>query len=67
MSAAGRERTVFCVSDHTGVTAEVLAHSLVARFDDIDARYLTRPFVDDADKVDALVDEIDAEIGRAHV
>jgi len=60
MSSQGLERTVFCVSDHTGVTAEVLAHSLVARFDDIDARYVTRPFVDDVAKVDALVEEIGA-------
>lgn len=59
MTAPGPERIVFCVSDHTGVTAEVLAHSLVARFDDIVARYVTRPFVDNADKVDALVEEID--------
>ena len=53
-------RTVFCVSDHTGVTAEVLAHSLMARFEDVEATYLTRPFVDDAKKVDALVNEIDS-------
>ena len=59
-------RFVFCVSDHTGVTAEVLAHSLVARFDEIDARYETRPFVDDVSKVEAVVAEIDriGEIGR---
>lgn len=60
MSEAGSERTVFCVSDHTGVTAEVLAHSLMARFEDVEATYVTRPFVDDAAKVDAVVDEIDA-------
>lgn len=52
-------RTVFCVSDHTGVTAEVLAHSLMARFEDVEATYVTRPFVDDATKVDGLVGEID--------
>lgn len=52
-------RPVFCVSDHTGVTAEVLAHSLAARFEGLDARYETRPFVDDTPKVEALVQEID--------
>jgi regulator of PEP synthase PpsR (kinase-PPPase family) len=60
VSSAGSERTVFCVSDHTGVTAEVLAHSLMARFENIDAIYETRPFVDDSTKVDAVVAEIDA-------
>lgn len=60
MTSAGSERAVFCVSDHTGVTAEVLAHSLMARFENIDATYETRPFVDDAAKVDAVVAEIDA-------
>ena len=59
MSAPLPERTVFCVSDHTGVTAEVMAHSLVTRFDSVAAHYVTRPFVDDAAKVDALVKEID--------
>ncbi len=52
-------RVVYCVSDHTGVTAEVLAHSLVARFEDLDVHYETRPFVDDGPKVEALVAEID--------
>lgn len=60
MSAARSVRTVFCVSDHTGVTAEVLAHSLMARFEHIDSHYVTRPFVDDAGKVGGVVDEIDA-------
>lgn len=55
---SGDLRTVFCVSDHTGVTAEVLAHSLIARFDGLEARYETRPFVDDAPKVEATVAEI---------
>lgn len=51
-------RAVFCVSDHTGVTAEAMAHSLVARFDGVEAHYITRPFVDDGTKVEALVAEI---------
>ena len=54
-------RTVFCVSDHTGVTATAMAHSLIARFDGVEAQYVTRPFTDDAAKVEALVAEIDEE------
>lgn len=64
MAVSQETRTVFCVSDHTGVTAEVIAHSLMSRFDGIDARYLTRPFVDNAAKMRSLVDEIDQEAAR---
>lgn len=35
-----------------------MAHSLIARFDGIEAHYITRPFVDDTAKVEALVEEI---------
>ena len=59
MSPPREERTVLCVSDHTGVTAEAMAHSLIARFDNVEAHYETRPFVDDGAKVEALVKEID--------
>ena len=53
-------RPVVCVSDHTGLTAATFAHSLVARFDGIEAAYLLRPFVDNREKVDAVVAEVDA-------
>ncbi len=54
-------RTVFCVSDHTGVTAEVFAHSLMARFDDVPARYVVRSFVNN----DERIAEVNAEIAKA--
>jgi len=57
------ERTVFCVSDHTGVTAEAFAHSLISRFHLVQATYSTRPFVDTVEKVAAVVAEIDAVPG----
>ena len=58
VTAGDIERTVYCVSDHTGVTAEAMAHSLIARFEGVHATYLTRPFIDDLPKVEALVVEI---------
>jgi len=61
---SSESRAVFCVSDHTGVTAEVLAHSLMARFEGLETRYETRPFVDDEPKVEALVAEIN-RVGAA--
>ncbi len=53
-------RTVVCVSDHTGLTAEAFAHSLISRFPQIEADYVIRPFVDSVEKAHAVVDEIDA-------
>ena len=50
-------RRVYFVSDHTGVTAEVLGHSLLARFDHLDIDTATRPFVNTAERAEALVDE----------
>ena len=54
------ERTVFFVSDHTGITAEVLGHSLLVRFEGLGFRYLTRPFIDSPDKAAEVVAEIRA-------
>lgn len=51
-------RSVYFVSDHTGVTAEVLGHSLLARFGEVSMRTHTRPFVNTLQRADALVDEL---------
>jgi len=53
-------RTIVCVSDHTGLTAEAFAHSLISRFPQIEAGYVVRPFVDSVEKAEAVVAEIDA-------
>jgi regulator of PEP synthase PpsR (kinase-PPPase family) len=49
---------VYFVSDHTGVTAEVIGHSLLARFDEESIETRTRPFVDSLERADALVAEL---------
>ncbi|HEX7022823.1 MAG TPA: pyruvate, water dikinase regulatory protein [Trueperaceae bacterium] len=51
--------TVFFVSDHTGITAEVLGHSLLARFEGLELRQVTRPFIDSAQKAQPVVQEIE--------
>jgi len=56
--AATGARHVYFVSDHTGVTAEVLGHSLLARFDEEALVTSTRPFVDSLERADALVAEL---------
>ena len=43
-------RTVFFISDGTGITAETLGHSLLAQFQDCRFRQVRIPFVDDLDK-----------------
>ena len=39
-------RTVFFVSDRTGITAEMLGNSLLTQFEDFRFERLTIPFVD---------------------
>jgi regulator of PEP synthase PpsR (kinase-PPPase family) len=56
-----RDRTVFFVSDGTGLTAEALGHSLLTQFDGIRFTPAVIPFVDSADRAREAVERI----GRA--
>ncbi len=51
---------VYFVSDHTGVTAEVLGHSLLARFEGLEVHGVTRPFINTPERVDGLRVELEA-------
>jgi len=53
------QRTVFFVSDQTGVTAETLGHSLLTQFDSVEFKLVTVPFVDDVDKAIQVARRID--------
>jgi regulator of PEP synthase PpsR (kinase-PPPase family) len=53
------ERTVFFISDQTGVTAETLGHSLLTQFDSQNFRQVTLPFIDSVDKAHEAVRKID--------
>ena len=44
------KRTVFFVSDRTGITAETLGHSLLTQFDGVKFKQRTVPFIDSVDK-----------------
>ena len=57
-------RTVFFVSDGTGITAETLGHSLLAQFPDTEFRQVRMPFVDSSEKITECVAKIEAA-GRA--
>ncbi len=56
-ASAMTERTVFFVSDGTGITAETFGNSILAQFP-AKARHVRRPFIDTVDKALAVVDEI---------
>jgi [pyruvate, water dikinase]-phosphate phosphotransferase / [pyruvate, water dikinase] kinase len=51
-------RTVFFISDRTGITAEMLGNSLLTQFEGFDFQRLTIPFVDSPEKVDAVVQQV---------
>jgi len=53
------ERTVFFISDQTGVTAETLGHSLLTQFDSQNFHQVTLPFIDSVDKAHEAVRKID--------
>ncbi len=49
------DRTIFYVSDGTGITAETFGHSLLTQFENLTLRQIRLPFIDTLDKAkDAL-------------
>ena len=59
-------RTVFFISDQTGVTAETLGHSLLTQFEGSEYDSVTLPFLDTVDKIDEalkLINDRAAEEG----
>lgn len=58
------QRTVFFLSDQTGVTAETLGHSLLTQFDSQDFRQVTLPFIDNDDKALAALKKINDSARR---
>ena len=50
-------RTVFFVSDGTGITAETFGKSIMAQFD-IPVRYVRLPFIDSLEKARKVVEQI---------
>ncbi len=51
-------RSAFFVSDRTGITAEMLGHSLLTQFDDLSLHETTLPFIDSLDKAQDAVQKI---------
>ena len=55
-------RTVFFVSDGTGITAETLGHSLLAQFPEARFRQVRAPFIDDIDKAQKMLTTLDEDV-----
>jgi [pyruvate, water dikinase]-phosphate phosphotransferase / [pyruvate, water dikinase] kinase len=53
-----KTRTVFFVSDQTGVTAETMGHSLLTQFDGLNFQPVTLPFISTVDKAEEAVKRI---------
>ena len=56
-----QRRTVFFLSDGTGITAQMLGHSLLTQFEGVDFNQVTLPFVDSAEKAEECLARIEAE------
>ena len=54
-------RTVFFVSDRTGITAEMLGNSLLSQFEDFKFQRVTMPFVDTPEKLRTNRDALEAK------
>jgi regulator of PEP synthase PpsR (kinase-PPPase family) len=52
------DRTVFFVSDGTGITAETFGHSVLSQFDGLKLRQVRLPFVDSPEKASEVVARI---------
>ncbi|HID45478.1 MAG TPA: kinase/pyrophosphorylase [Chromatiaceae bacterium] len=62
MEDAGRaalKRTIFFLSDHTGLTAEAIGRSLLSQFQGIDYDVVHRSFLHSMEKIEKVVQEID--------
>ena len=58
-----QRRTVFFVSDGTGITVQMLGQSLLTQFEGVEFRQVTLPFIDSVDKAADCVARITAEAG----
>jgi [pyruvate, water dikinase]-phosphate phosphotransferase / [pyruvate, water dikinase] kinase len=55
---SSQKRVAFFISDRTGITAEMLGHSLLTQFEGVRFQEVTLPFVDTVDKAHEIVQRI---------
>lgn len=59
-----QRRTVFFVSDGTGITAQMLGHSLLTQFEGVEFRHVTMPFLLTAEQAEECRARIESEGAR---
>ena len=52
------QRTIFFISDRTGITAEALGSSLLSQFEGVDFQPVRLPFIDSLEKAQAAIERI---------
>jgi regulator of PEP synthase PpsR (kinase-PPPase family) len=55
------KRTVFFVSDGTGLTVEALGHSLMSQFEDVEFKQIRIPFLNNIEKAQDAIAQINAQ------
>lgn len=58
MSSSPIERTVFVVSDSTGITAETFSNSVLSQFAQFEFQAIRIPFIDTIEKAQSVADRI---------
>src|SRR3954467_4872542 len=61
-----QRRTVFFISDGTGITAQMLGHSLLTQFEGVEFDQVTMPFVDSAEKAEESLARTGAGGGKGN-
>src|SRR3954468_61026 len=61
-----QRRTVFFLSDGTGITAQMLGHSLLTQFEGVEFDQVTLPFIDNADKAGECLARIEGETAKGN-
>jgi regulator of PEP synthase PpsR (kinase-PPPase family) len=61
-----QHRTVFFISDGTGITAQMLGHSLLTQFEGVEFNQVTLPFVDTTEKAEECLARIEAETAKGN-
>lgn len=58
------QRTVYYLSDRTGITAETLGHSLLTQFDGFEWRKISIPFIDTEEQAQEVAEQINQTAER---
>jgi regulator of PEP synthase PpsR (kinase-PPPase family) len=61
-----QRRTAFFVSDGTGITVQMLGHSLLTQFEGVEFNQVTLPFIDSVEKAEACLERIEREALRGN-